>query len=100
MLSRLAHHRLAIVSGLIATLIGLIAFLSNWFLWDLWNGPLPGYQIVLFPGNLSLMYVWHPLFTEEIVWYIKLGMILTGQFVVVTIIVGLIKALYDLFRAM
>ena len=75
--------------GSIATLIGLLTFILHWNLWELWDGPLPGYQILLLPGNLTLEYIWHPLFTEEINLLPKLSLILTGQFVI-TFVVALI----------
>lgn len=43
---------------------------------------MPGYQILLFPGNLTLEYFWHPIFTEEVTFWPKLLMLMTGQFVV------------------
>ena len=86
-------HTVAIYSGAIATLIGLIAFPLSWNLWAVFSGPLPGYQILLFPGNLSLIYFWHPVFTEEINFWPKLFMLLSGQFVVVTGIVAVLVKL-------
>ena len=86
-------HTVAIYSGVIATLIGLIALSLSWNLWGFFSGPLPGYQIFLFPGNLSLIYFWHPVFTEEINFWPKLFMLLFGQFVVVTCIVAVLVKL-------
>ena len=80
---------ISIFAGLTAVVIGFITFTLSWNLWDLWGGPIPGYQVLLFPGNLTLIYVWHPLFTEEISLMPKLGLILLGQFIVVTCVVGL-----------
>lgn len=77
-------HTIAIYSGIIATIIGVIAFSLSWNLWEFFEGPLPGYQIFLFPGNLTLIYFWHPLFTEEVNFWPKLFMLLLGQFLVVT----------------
>lgn len=74
----------ALFSGLIATLIGFFTFLLSWNLFDVIGGPLPGYNILLFPANLTLIYFWHPLFTEEIALLPKLAMMLVGQFVIVS----------------
>lgn len=68
--------------GAVAVLIGLIAFTLSWNMWEFWQGPLPGYQFFLFPGNLTLIYVWHPLFTEEVNFWPKLFMLIFGQFIV------------------
>ena len=78
-------NKTAIYIGLIATLIGLIAFTISWNTWDIWDGPLPGYQFFLFPGNLTLIYFWHPIFTEEVSFWPKLLMLLAGQFGVSTV---------------
>jgi hypothetical protein len=86
-------HTVAIYSGVIATIIGLITFTLSWNVWGFFSGPLPGYQILLFPGNLSLIYFWHPVFTEEINFWPKLFMLLCGQFVVVTCIVAILVKL-------
>ena len=67
----------------ILTLVGLIAFIINWNLWEFFNGPMPGYQILLFPGNLTLEYFWHPIFTEEVTFWPKLLMLMVGQFFIV-----------------
>jgi hypothetical protein len=77
-------NTIAIYSGVIATIIGVIAFSLSWNLWEFFEGPLPGYQIFLFPGNLTLIYFWHPLFTEEVNFWPKLFMLLLGQFLVIT----------------
>ncbi len=75
----------------IATILGLIAFVLNWNFFD---GNMSGYQILLFPGNLTLTYIWHPLFTEELNFWLKLKFLLFGQFGVVLICTRLIlKAL-------
>jgi len=79
--------KIAIYSGVIALIIGLITFTLSWNLWFLFTRPFSGYQFFLFPGNLTLIYFWHPLFTEEINFWPKLLMLLFGQFVVVTIFV-------------
>ncbi len=84
---------IAVSSGIIAVVIGFITFTLSWNLYDLWGGPIPGYQVILFPGNLTLIYVWHPLFTEEINLFPKLGLILLGQFIVVTFVTGLLTTI-------
>ena len=81
--------RVALFSGLFAVLIGLFMFLLSWNLFDVVGGPLPGYKILLFPANITLTYIWHPLFTEELGLLPKLTMMLLGQFVVVTSIVAI-----------
>ena len=65
------------------TLIGLITFVISWTMYDYFDGPIPGYSVLLFPGNQSLVYFWHPIFTEEVALIPKLGMILLGQFTLV-----------------
>ncbi len=77
-------------SGVAAAVIGLVAFTLSWNLWDVWGGPLPGFQLLLFPGNLTLVYIWHPLLTEEINFWPKLALLLFGQFLVVFFVVGLL----------
>jgi hypothetical protein len=86
-------YAVAIYSGAVATIIGLIAFALSWNLWEFFNGPLPGYNFFLFPGNLSLIYFWHPIFTEEVNFWPKLFMLLCGQFFVVTCIVAILVKL-------
>ena len=44
---------------------------------------MPGIQVLLYPGNLSLVYVWHPLFTEEVNFWPKLALQMLGQFALV-----------------
>ena len=67
---------IGVYSGVIATVIGLIAFTISWNFWAFFEGPLPGGQVFLFPGNLTLLYFWHPLFTEEVNFWPKLLMLL------------------------
>jgi hypothetical protein len=81
---------IAMFSGVAAAVIGLVAFTLSWNLWDVWGGPLPGFQLLLFPGNLTLVYIWHPLLTEEINFWPKLALLLFGQFLVVFFVVGLL----------
>ena len=89
--------KLAIYSGIIAVMIGVIVFSLSWNLWTLFGGPLPGYQILLLPGNLTLIYIWHPIFTEEVDFWPKLFMLLFGQFFVVTSCTAVIISLKKLF---
>lgn len=84
--------------GAVSTIIGLIVFTLNWQFWDLWNEPIPGYQVLLFPGNVSLVYFWHPLFTEEVNLLPKLLMILTGQFVISTCVFVVLRCLVAMSR--
>lgn len=46
---------------------------------------MPGVQLILLPGNLTLKYFWHPLFTEEVNFWPKLLMLMLGQFIVSTV---------------
>lgn len=89
--------KIAIFSGLIAMIIGLITFSLSWRLWAFFDGPLPGYRVLLFPGNLTLTYFWHPIFTEEVNFWTKLFMLLFGQFAVVSCCVVVIANLKQLF---
>ncbi|MBW8190687.1 hypothetical protein K0504_06530 [Neiella marina] len=91
--------KLALYSGLIAAVIGLIAFTLSWNLFDVLNGPLPGYRVLLFPGNLTLTYIWHPLFSEEVNFWPKLTMLLFGQFTVVSVTVGCIAQASAWFKS-
>jgi len=84
--------QIGIVAGGVAVILGLLVFTLSWTLWSLWDGPMPGYQWALYPGNLLLIYLWHPLFSEEIHFWPKLGLLLLGQFAVVSLLVGLICA--------
>ncbi len=87
---------ISIYSGLIGMVIGLIAFILSWNFWEFFAGPLPGYQVFLFPGNLTLIYFWHPIFTEEVNFWPKLFMLLFGQFIVVTSCAVLIASIKKL----
>ncbi|WP_299589445.1 hypothetical protein [uncultured Microbulbifer sp.] len=78
---------IAIYGGVLALIVGLVAFSLNW---NVWGGGMPGYKILLFPGNLTLVYVWHPLLTEEIDFWPKLFLHSLGQFTVVSVTVWLI----------
>ncbi|GAA6173398.1 hypothetical protein NBRC116592_30680 [Colwellia sp. KU-HH00111] len=81
---KVKHFQIAFYVGLFATIIGLIAFSVSWHSWQYFDGPLPGYDILLFPGNLTLIYFWHPIFTEEVDFWPKLAMLLFGQCFVVS----------------
>lgn len=82
-MSQLKISTIAMLSGALSVMIGLVAFTLSWNFWDFWGGPMPGIQVLLYPGNLSLVYVWHPLFTEEINFWPKLALQMVGQFSVV-----------------
>ncbi|WP_139243633.1 hypothetical protein [Alkalimonas amylolytica] len=79
-MSQLKTSTIAILSGAASVAIGLVAFALSWNLWFFWGGPMPGIRVLLFPGNLSLVYLWHPLFTEEINFWPKLALQMLGQF--------------------
>lgn len=74
----------AIKLGGVGAAIGLVTFALSHYLWDSLNGPLPGYHTMLYPGNMTLVYFWHPIFTEEVNFWPKLLMLITGQFTVIT----------------
>jgi len=76
--------------GIAAAIIGLIAFLLHWIFWEVRGGPLVGYNLLLGPGNLTLTYIWHPLFTEELPLVPKVALMLFGQFVLVSGIVAIV----------
>lgn len=80
--------------GLIAMVLGALFFTLNWHLYDWWGDPLPGYRLVLWPGNLSLVYIWHPMLTEEINFWPKLFLLLFGQFSLVTLFAAGVKTTY------
>ncbi|MDP5137329.1 hypothetical protein ORJ04_15340 [Rheinheimera baltica] len=82
-MNQLKTSTIAFLSGALSVVIGLIAFALSWNLWDFWGGPMPGIQVLLYPGNLSLVYVWHPLFTEEVNFWPKLALQMLGQFTLV-----------------
>lgn len=90
----MSQHKTAVIAtfaGVAALVIGLVAFTLSWNLWDFWGGPMPGLQILLFPGKLTLVYLWHPLFTEEINFWPKLALLLVGQFAIVFFVAGLLS---------
>ena len=75
----------ASISGLIGLLVGLVAFTVNWIAY---GGGMPGYNALLLPGNMSLIYIWHPIFTEEIDFWPKLVLQSFGQFGIVAVVAG------------
>ena len=87
---KLKTSSIALFAGAIAAAVGLIAFTLSWNMWDVWGGPLPGYQLFLLPGNLTLVYIWHPLFTEELSFWPKLVLLLFGQFSLVAMTTALL----------
>jgi hypothetical protein len=93
-MSQLKTTTIAVYAGVAALVVGVIAFWLHWNFWNLWGGPMPGVQVLLFPGNMSLIYIWHPLFTEEIDFWPKIVMLLLGQFFVVASVAALLVGLF------
>lgn len=91
-MTKLKATTIGVYAGIVAFTVGLIAFTLSWNFWEFWGGPMPGYQFFLYPGNLTLIYVWHPLFTEEVNFWPKLGLLMLGQFVLVAFVAGLLTA--------
>jgi hypothetical protein len=91
--TKLKAKTIALYAGAIGLVVGLIVVALSWNLWEFWDGPMPGYQFFLYPGNLTLIYIWHPLFTEEVTFWPKLGLLMVGQFTLVTVVTGLITVL-------
>lgn len=83
---QLKTSTIALLAGLAAVGIGLFAFVLSWSLWQFWGGPMPGRWLLLLPGDLTLVYLWHPLFSEEINFWPKLALQMSGQFIVVAVI--------------
>jgi len=81
---------LALFAGLVSVVIGGIAFTLNW---NVWGGGMPGYRIFLFPGNFVLSMV-----TEEIDFWPKLLLQLTGQFVVITAAAAALETFFKKVR--
>ena len=98
-MSQLKTSTIAMLSGAVAAAIGLIAFALSWNFWDLWGGPMPGFQVLLYPGNLSLVYVWHPLFTEEINFWPKLALHMVGQFSLVACTTAVLTTMVKRWRS-
>jgi hypothetical protein len=92
--------KVALGAGTIATLVGLITFGLSWNLWDIIGGPLPGYKVLLFPANLTLIYIWHPLFTAELAFWPKLCLMLAGQFGIVSSVAACLTYLVRRYRAL
>jgi hypothetical protein len=90
LLSKYRTLSIALTVGIIALVIGIIAFTLSW---NIWGGGMPGYKLFLLPGNLTLIYIWHPLFTEEIDFWPKLMLLFLGQFVVVACITAIITSM-------
>jgi len=82
--------QLAFKVGALSFLIGSIAFLISWFVLQ---SNMPGYRILLFPGNLFLQ-----LFTEELNFGLKLVLLLAGQFGVSSLLTVIILKLYALLK--
>ena len=59
---------------------------------------MPGVQLILFPGNLTLKYFWHPLFTEEVNFWPKLLMLMLGQFVVSAVSAAIAAVLLQVIK--
>lgn len=85
----LSVMNIAVYTGVGSVLVGLIAFTINW---TVWGGGMPGYRSFLFPGNLTLIYVWHPLFTKEIDFWPKFTIHMLGQFTVVSLFTASVTA--------
>lgn len=60
--------------GVISLIVGAISFAISWLFWQ---SGMPGYSVLLLPGNIFLQ-----LFTEELDFGIKLTLLLFGQFFV------------------
>jgi hypothetical protein len=86
---------LSIKLGVIALVFGLVTFLLSWY--GL-GRPIPGYRVMLLPGNLTLSYIWHPIFTEEINMFPKLILLLFGQFLSVMVLAEVIIRLFKSVR--
>lgn len=85
---------IALYSGVASVVIGVITFSLHWSLFDVVGGPLPGYKVLLFPANLTLVYIWHPIFTEEVALLDKFGLMMIGQFTLVAAFVGLAVSIF------
>lgn len=93
-MSQLKTTTIGLYAGVVALVVGGIAFSLHWNFWNVWGGPMPGVQALLFPGNMTLIYIWHPLFTEEIDFWPKIVMLLVGQFFVVASVAVLLVSLF------
>lgn len=83
-------HILPLMIGVIGAVLGLITFVLSWQFWDVWGQPVPGYHWILAPANWSLMWVWHPLLSEEIALVPKLTLMILSQFALLTLCAYLI----------
>jgi len=86
-MNKLRAVNISLFSGVAALFVGLLAFSINW---NVYGGGMPGYKVLLLPGNLSLVYIWHPIFTEEIDFWPKLVLHSLGQFGVVAVFSGIV----------
>ncbi|MEI5638188.1 MULTISPECIES: hypothetical protein [unclassified Pseudoalteromonas] len=59
---------------------------------------MPGVQLILLPGNFTLKYFWHPLFTEEVNFWPKLLMLMSGQFIVSTVSAAIAAMLLQVIK--
>ncbi|WP_199610432.1 hypothetical protein [Flocculibacter collagenilyticus] len=84
--NQLSIFTIAFYVGLVAVGVGAIISFINW---TIWGGGLPSYPFFLFPGNLVLS-----LFTEEIDFWPKLILQLTGQFCVVAMATLVVAKLF------
>lgn len=62
----------SIIVAIIASIVGLAVFLLNFYCF---NGNMPFYRVFNFPGLMFLK-----LFSEEIDFWPKLGLLISGQF--------------------
>ncbi|BBM03604.1 hypothetical protein [Microbulbifer sp. GL-2] len=73
----------SIVAGVIALLVGLVAFTYNWVII---GGGWQYFGVFLFPGNLVLS-----MFSEEIDFWPKFALQMSGQFLVTFFIAYLVR---------
>jgi len=85
-MSNFKIKEIAFYSGVIALLVGAVVFTLSW---TIFGGGMPEYRFFLFPGNLVLS-----MFTEEIDFWLKLVLLLIGQFGVVTTAVAVALKIY------
>ena len=84
-------NNLSLVISTIALFSGLAVFYYNW---SIYGGGWPYFRIILFPGNLVLS-----LFTEEIDFWPKFWLQMSGQFIVTFVATDLfIRGLRFLLR--
>ena len=89
-MTKLGTVNISLFCGVAALIVGLLAFSINW---SVYGGGMPGYKVILLPGNLSLVYIWHPIFTEEIDFWPKLALHSFGQFGIVAVFSGIVTKL-------